>query len=159
MFYDVVYTKCLFDFKFATLGIYLLQQPTICKFASLSAFRASKKSMKSDDVKMSSSKNHDSLSDGRKRASTSRKELSSREKRLRQEEEHRKALEDLLSSTTMKEKESARLCDEINDLLSIPTAKEQLLVSKFRNVNSSMREFCQRGTRAQCEKFARAKPC
>lgn len=63
------------------------------------------------------------------------------------------SIESLLSSATFKEQESKEMGQELFDLLSVPTVKEQSLAEKFKSKEGSVREFCSRGTREECSRF------
>ncbi|KAK3086318.1 hypothetical protein FSP39_016781 [Pinctada imbricata] len=70
-------------------------------------------------------------------------------------------LESLLSVQSAKERESKKINEEILSLLSTPTAKEQVLVKKFKSQGGAqLKEFCQYGTREECNKLNESKePC
>ncbi|BFZ13120.1 hypothetical protein BsWGS_16159 [Bradybaena similaris] len=60
-------------------------------------------------------------------------------------------IESLLSMQTTKEREEKKLNEEIQALLVTQTAKEQLLVEKFKSRGGpQLQEFCQYGTREEC---------
>ncbi|KAF6020880.1 hypothetical protein EB796_020795 [Bugula neritina] len=59
-------------------------------------------------------------------------------------------IEMLLASETAKERETKKLNEEIKDLLSAASAKEQMMSSKFKSQGGTMKEFCSYGTRSEC---------
>lgn len=68
-------------------------------------------------------------------------------------------LESLLSMETAKERESKRLNEEILELITKPSAKEQILVQRFKSQGGAqLKEFCQYGTREECAK-EQTEPC
>ncbi|ELT87258.1 hypothetical protein CAPTEDRAFT_192776 [Capitella teleta] len=63
-------------------------------------------------------------------------------------------LTSLLLMQSAKERESKKLNEEIVQLLSQPTAKEQSLVEKFKSQGGAqVKEFCQFGTIGECQKI------
>ncbi|CAG2121234.1 unnamed protein product, partial [Medioppia subpectinata] len=74
-------------------------------------------------------------------------------KRAKMETKGDDLLESLLSLPTIREKQSKQMGEEILDLLSRPTAKEQSLVEQFRSVGGvQVKEFCPHGTKEECIK-------
>ncbi|XP_060074207.1 N6-adenosine-methyltransferase catalytic subunit-like [Ylistrum balloti] len=68
------------------------------------------------------------------------------------------SIESLLSMQSAKEKENKKLNEEILDLLTKPTAKEQSLVKRFKSQGGAqLKEFCQYGTREECKKLGETK--
>ncbi|KAK2147829.1 hypothetical protein LSH36_532g03047 [Paralvinella palmiformis] len=64
-------------------------------------------------------------------------------------------IESLLSMESAKQRESKKLTDEILQLLSKPTAKEQSLIEKFKSVGGAqVKEFCPNGTKEECIKVS-----
>ncbi|KAJ8303605.1 hypothetical protein KUTeg_020001 [Tegillarca granosa] len=64
-------------------------------------------------------------------------------------------LESLLSSQTAKEKENMKVLEEIQELLTMPTAKEQILTERFKSQGGAqLQEFCQYGTKEECTKLS-----
>uniref|UniRef100_A0A0B6ZWL5 mRNA m(6)A methyltransferase n=1 Tax=Arion vulgaris TaxID=1028688 RepID=A0A0B6ZWL5_9EUPU len=62
-------------------------------------------------------------------------------------------IESLLSMQSTKEREEKKLNEEIQALLVTQTAKEQLLVEKFKSRGGpQLQEFCQYGTREECHR-------
>lgn len=60
-------------------------------------------------------------------------------------------IESLLGMQSAKERENKKLSEEILQLLSTPTAKEQLLAEKFRSQGGAqVQEFCSYGTKEEC---------
>ncbi|XP_071785859.1 N(6)-adenosine-methyltransferase subunit METTL3-like [Asterias amurensis] len=82
----------------------------------------------------------------------------SKEKQLQKQDEQEAPkpeednLQSLLSATSFKEQENKEMGQELFELLSIPTAKEQSLVEKFKSQGGTVQEFCAHGTRAECIK-------
>lgn len=63
------------------------------------------------------------------------------------------SVESLLSTHSAKEREQQEVNEEILELLSKPTAKEQNLVEKFRSQGGNqVQEFCHYGTKEECRK-------
>ncbi|XP_067931738.1 N6-adenosine-methyltransferase subunit METTL3-like [Watersipora subatra] len=60
-------------------------------------------------------------------------------------------IEMLLASETAKERESKKMNEEIQDLLSTASAKEQMMSTKFKSQGGTMKEFCSYGTRVECK--------
>ncbi|XP_055955303.1 N6-adenosine-methyltransferase subunit METTL3 [Patella vulgata] len=71
------------------------------------------------------------------------------------------SIESLLNTQSAKEKENKKVNEEILQILSQPTAKEQYLVEKFKSRGGAqLKEFCQFGTREECKKINNAtEPC
>ncbi|XP_071088181.1 N(6)-adenosine-methyltransferase catalytic subunit METTL3-like [Haliotis cracherodii] len=71
------------------------------------------------------------------------------------------SIESLLSMQSAKEREEKKVNEEILQLLSKPTAKEQYMVDKFRSRGGvQLQEFCQYGTREECVKVGQnPTPC
>lgn len=68
------------------------------------------------------------------------------------------SLESLLSAQTAKEKETKKMTEEILQLLTAPTAKEQILVERFKSQGGpQLQEFCQYGTREECRRIGENK--
>ncbi|XP_074645216.1 N(6)-adenosine-methyltransferase catalytic subunit METTL3-like [Tubulanus polymorphus] len=64
------------------------------------------------------------------------------------------SLESLLSMQSSKERENKKLNEEILQLLSKPTAKEQSIVEKFKSQGGAqVKEFCPYGTKDECKKI------
>lgn len=60
-------------------------------------------------------------------------------------------IESLLGMQSAKERENKKLSEEILQLLSKPTAKEQLMAEKFRSQGGAqVKEFCTFGTKDEC---------
>lgn len=63
-------------------------------------------------------------------------------------------IQSLLSMRTTKENETKKVGDDILDLLNIKSAKEQLIVEKFKSQGgANVQEFCEHGTREDCKKI------
>ncbi|KAK3581084.1 hypothetical protein CHS0354_033872 [Potamilus streckersoni] len=77
------------------------------------------------------------------------------------ENKEKESIESLLSMQSAKEKENKKMTDEILQLLSKPTAKEQILVDRFKSQGGAqLQEFCQYGTRDECMKTSSSsEPC
>nr|XP_027197960.1 N6-adenosine-methyltransferase catalytic subunit-like [Dermatophagoides pteronyssinus] len=60
------------------------------------------------------------------------------------------SVEGILSLQSTIEKENQKISEEIQRLLSKPTAKELLLNEQFRSLNPNVQEFCPRGTPEEC---------
>ena len=71
------------------------------------------------------------------------------------------SVESLLSAHTAKERVNKEMNEEILQLLSKPSAKEQSLVEKFRSHGgASVQEFCQFGTENECMRSnSQSTPC
>ncbi|CAI9736611.1 N6-adenosine-methyltransferase subunit METTL3-like [Octopus vulgaris] len=71
------------------------------------------------------------------------------------------SIESLLSMQSAKEREHKKVQEEILQLLSKPTAKEQFLVEKFSSQGGAqLQEFCQYGTKDECMKTNQvSEPC
>lgn len=71
------------------------------------------------------------------------------------------SVESLLAAQTAKERETKKMTDEILQLLTAPTAKEQILVERFKSQGGpQLQEFCQFGTKEECRKMAETTaPC
>ncbi|XP_013403912.1 N6-adenosine-methyltransferase catalytic subunit [Lingula anatina] len=67
-------------------------------------------------------------------------------------------IESLLSMQSAKERENKKMNEEILELLTKPTAKEQSLVEKFKSQGVVVQEFCQYGTKEECGRLSR-EPC
>ncbi|XP_070574821.1 N(6)-adenosine-methyltransferase catalytic subunit METTL3-like [Ptychodera flava] len=63
------------------------------------------------------------------------------------------SIESLLSMPSIKEQETKKMGEEIFDLLSKPTAKEQSVVEKFKSQGNQLKEFCPHGTKEECMKL------
>lgn len=62
-------------------------------------------------------------------------------------------VESLLSLASTREKESKKLGEELLELLSKPTAKEQNLLERFRSADGyQVQEFCPKGTKEECKR-------
>jgi len=60
-------------------------------------------------------------------------------------------LESLLSCKTAKEQDSTRISDEVQQLLTAVSTKEQSLAERFRSIGGpQVREFCPHATREEC---------
>lgn len=67
-------------------------------------------------------------------------------------------IESLLSMQSAKERVSKQVNEEIQQLLTHPTAKEQILVSRFKSQGGvALQEFCQYGTKEECQKLNESK--
>lgn len=70
------------------------------------------------------------------------------------------SVEMLLSMQSSRERETKKASDDIQALLSATTAKEKSLVEKFRSVGGpQVMEFCQHGTKGDCQKTVDAYTC
>ncbi|XP_027214435.2 N6-adenosine-methyltransferase catalytic subunit isoform X1 [Penaeus vannamei] len=59
----------------------------------------------------------------------------------------------LLSAQSIRERETKKVGEEIMELLSKPTAKEQSLAQRFRSQGGAkVQEFCPHGTKEECER-------
>lgn len=86
-------------------------------------------------------------------ASPHRDETSSSTKQSRSGNgEAKNSIESLLSMQSAKERENKKQNDEILNLLSQPTAKEQSLVKQFKSQGGQLKEFCPYGTKEECER-------
>ncbi|XP_038069097.1 N6-adenosine-methyltransferase subunit METTL3-like [Patiria miniata] len=95
-------------------------------------------------------KTQDDASKNSKTAASKEKQQQEGEEQLDVQKEDN--LESLLSATSFKEQENKEMGQELFELLSIPTAKEQSLVEKFKSQGGTVQEFCAHGTRADCMK-------
>ncbi|ESO83051.1 hypothetical protein LOTGIDRAFT_134083 [Lottia gigantea] len=83
------------------------------------------------------------------------------DKNSKQSKKSADILESLLTSQSAKEKENKKVNEEILQILSKPTAKEQYLVERFKSRGGvQLKEFCQVGTREECRKMNNTtEPC
>jgi mRNA (2'-O-methyladenosine-N6-)-methyltransferase len=70
-------------------------------------------------------------------------------------------VESLLSLESTRERETKKMGEELLELLSKPTAKERLLMERFRSVGGGqVQEFCASGTKEECVKSSHNRsPC
>ncbi|XP_045588812.1 N6-adenosine-methyltransferase subunit METTL3 [Procambarus clarkii] len=62
----------------------------------------------------------------------------------------------LLSAQSIRERETKKVGEEIMELLSKPTAKEQSIAQRFRSQGGAkVQEFCPHGTKEECERAAK----
>ncbi|XP_077868588.1 N(6)-adenosine-methyltransferase subunit METTL3-like [Saccoglossus kowalevskii] len=70
------------------------------------------------------------------------------------------SIESLLAMPSIREQANKKMGEEIFDLLSKPTAKEQSVVEKFKSQGKLLKEFCPHGTKGECMKTMNAaSPC
>ncbi|KAJ6218290.1 hypothetical protein RDWZM_009447 [Blomia tropicalis] len=75
-------------------------------------------------------------------------------------QENENNVECILSLKSAKEKQNKKISEEILDLLSKPSAKEQSLVEQFRSSTGHVQEYCKHGTREECKRVKRlSEPC
>ncbi|KAL5022915.1 hypothetical protein ScPMuIL_002070 [Solemya velum] len=105
-------------------------------------------------------KQSDGRAKKRKRESVDEGEDQRSSKQLRNEPEE-DSIESLLNMQSARQKEERKVNDEILQLLSKPTAKEQLLVESFKSQGGpQLQEFCNHGTREECKiHLDSSKPC
>ncbi|KAM9330012.1 N(6)-adenosine-methyltransferase catalytic subunit METTL3 [Gastrophryne carolinensis] len=90
------------------------------------------------------------------------KKVSEPQKKARKHASHLDLeIESLLSQQSTKEQQSKKVSQEILELLSTSTAKEQSIVEKFRSRGrAQVQEFCDYGTKEECIKASGAEtPC
>ncbi|XP_071542409.1 N(6)-adenosine-methyltransferase catalytic subunit METTL3 [Panulirus ornatus] len=80
------------------------------------------------------------------------------DKDIKNEKEKRKETREddvmsLLSAQSIRERETKKVGEEIMELLSKPTAKEQSIAQRFRSQGGAkVQEFCPHGTKEECER-------
>ncbi|KAK4312984.1 hypothetical protein Pmani_015649 [Petrolisthes manimaculis] len=78
------------------------------------------------------------------------KDKSDKEKRKERREDD---VMSLLSAQSIRERETKKVGEEIMELLSKPTAKEQSIAQRFRSQGGAkVQEFCPHGTKEECER-------
>ncbi|NP_001084701.1 methyltransferase like 3 L homeolog [Xenopus laevis] len=103
-----------------------------------------------------------SLSSSLSASASREKKTSEPQKKARKHASHLDLeIESLLSQQSTKEQQSKKVSQEILELLSTSTAKEQSIVEKFRSRGrAQVQEFCDFGTKEECMKAAGADtPC